>query len=123
MLCMYARNIPRICLPGHEGCSCLFVSLLLAAEACTLCLCDNACVHTTDTDVIRLTLLVIVKGTVCRLALNVQCTLRLAYCIFAAVAALFTETRTAGLVRHGCLAAVYQNIILGTLLVCIIHTV
>ena len=97
--------------------------LLFAAKAGTFRLRNHAGIHTVDTDVIRMTLLIVIEGTICRLTLNLQRCLRLTDRILAAVAALLLKTGAAGLMRHGRLAAFHKNIILGTLFVCIIHAV
>ena len=66
---------------------------------------------------------VLVKCAVCRLAVNLQRCFRFTDRIPAAVTSLLLKAGTAGLVRHGSLAAIHKNIILRAFLVCIIHAV
>ena len=101
--------------------ACRSVRLLLTAEACALGFCHNTGVHTVDTDVVRMTVAVVIEGTVYCLALYIQLRFRLADGISGA--SLLLKAGAARLVGHGCLAAVHQNVVLGTLPVRIIHAV
>lgn len=67
--------------------------------------------------------LIIIEGTVCRLAMNLQRCLGLTDCISAAVTALLLKAGTTGFMRHGSLAALHENIVFGAFFVCVVHTV
>ena len=97
--------------------------LLSAPEACTLRLSYHTGIHTVDTDVIRVTFLILIKSTIRCFTLNFQGCLGFTHCIPAAVTSLLLKAGTAGLVGHGCLTSLHKDRILGTLFICIIHTV
>ena len=106
-----------------ETLSLYYAPLLLAAKAGAFCLSYHAGIHTIDTDVICMAHLIIIERTVCCLAVNLQSGIWFTDCVFTAVAALLLKAGTAGLMRHGGLAAFHKDIIFRAFFVCIIHAV
>jgi hypothetical protein len=96
---------------------------LFTTEAGTLRLCYHAGIDSADADMVCLTFSAPVKGAGAGLAAHLRCALRLCGQVLSTIAALLPEAGAAGLVGHGCLTALHQDLSLGAFLVRIIHTV